>query len=492
MATGSATRIALAAGEYGEAVSVTDTLEIVGRCPSMVTIDGDNGNPNTPAVVAVSSGGALTLRRVRLSGDGAGVYASGSATITVDTALMDGTLGAGVLAYGSGASVELTSTLVQNTRSFGGYFGQGIDAEGGASVTVTDSAFLGNRTNGVYASGTSTFVSLTNVLVEATLAEESTAADGVGVASWQGARIDMLDVAVVANKTLGLLASNPGTELNLANVLVEGTLPRDADQALGGGAQASDGAHLSVGASAFLTNRTVGIVANGADTDVSFDGSLISGTQSEVTSGYFGRGVEVQDGAHVTLTHATLFDNRDVGIIVTGAGAVATADGLLVEATNSIELDGEYGVGMCSADEGFLDASGVAVVGGHVAGLMVGAATAHVQSSIFTAVEPGSFTLLGDGTTYDNVGDGLLATVGSTLDVDGTLAEGCARAGLLFHDSGGTISRTASTDNLYGLVVDGDQDPTVDGMSTFGGNQDASRVDDAKLPVPDAPAELPP
>src|SRR5262249_55503755 len=92
-------RIALAAGQYKEPVTVTSSLEIDGRCPSQVTIDGSTGDPNVPTVIWAQTG-ALTLRGVRVSGDGVGVLVSSTQPATIDTVEIDGAMGLGVGALG--------------------------------------------------------------------------------------------------------------------------------------------------------------------------------------------------------------------------------------------------------------------------------------------------------------------------------------------------------------------------------------------------------
>jgi hypothetical protein len=116
--------------------------------------------------------------------------------------------------------------------------------------------------------------------------------------------------------------------------------------------------------------------------------------------------------------------------------------------------------------------------------------TATITGSIFTAIASGDFALIGAPKPLTGVGDGVLTTFGGATTFTASRAEQCFRAGLLFDSSTGGVTASSSADNHYGLVLDGMPTPTYDDASSFDHDQQ-SIVNDAKLPVPNAPAALP-
>src|SRR5262249_54079886 len=152
---------------YTEPVSIDKSVELRGRCASKVTIDGSDADPMFPKVLYVT-GGTVTVRGVRLSGEGVGVYAEGStANVTVDHSVVDGALGTGVAVDRAG--VTITNSLIQHVRKFSEYTevnGGGIYAETRGQVTVTGSALFETPAFGVALRDDGARLSLTNTLVE--------------------------------------------------------------------------------------------------------------------------------------------------------------------------------------------------------------------------------------------------------------------------------------------------------------------------------------
>ena len=87
------------------------------------------------------------------------------------------------------------------------------------------------------------------------------------------------------------------------------------------------------------------------------------------------------------------------------------------------------------------------------------------------------------------VADGSRATVAHPSDVQ---VSGCSRAGVLFHASTGTVDRIRSTDNGFGLVLQGSPLPDVVAEScVFAHNADQDVLTDSDLAIPDGSSDLP-
>ncbi len=165
----------------------------------------------------------------------------------------------------------------------------------------------------------------------------------------------------------------------------------------------------------------------------------------------------------------------------------------LIEHTLPQESDGTWGVGVLSSGWATLQLASSVVKNNRVSALMVVDAGAAVSRSLIDVVPAGSFTLIQPPKSYNDIGDGLLATVGSTLDITDTRIQGCIRAGVLFDDSTGTLSGVVSTENQFGLVLQGEQRPSYEGGDNqFTGNTAQDIVTGGDLPVPDVPSPVPP
>ena len=97
---------------------------------------------------------------------------------------------------------------------------------------------------------------------------------------------------------------------------------------------------------------------------------------------------------------------------------------------------------------------------------------------------PGGFGL-------DLAGDGLLAADGSTLTVAHTRIQSCARAGILSDSSSGSLTGVVSTENRFGLSLQGDPLLSYDDTCHFAGNTETDILTGGDLAAPEAPPEMP-
>ena len=480
-------RVALAAGRYDESIGVTTAVEIAGRCPSMVTIAGADFDPMYPVVVWIAAG-PTTLRGVTVTGAGVGVEAVASATI--DTVHVTGAAESAFLAGSGATTLTITNCLGEGTfGSSEGEYGTGLSAESGVAVTVTDSAFYENRTQGVYAYGAGTGITMTDVLVDTTLAEDKDHLFGEGVVAADGGAVAMSAVAVVASTTIGVAAQNAASVVTGDGILVEGTLPQQTDMSAGQGATAAAGAQISLTSSVVMNNENVGVFVYGAGTRLTLTGNLIAGTQPQVSNGRYGEGVEMQGGATVTMSDNTLSKNHQAGVGLHEKGTTASLLRDVIEDTLPQTADGQYGIGAI-VGTGVLSLMSVTIARSRVAALFVEDGSAVVAGSLLMDTANGDVTLGSPMQTLTDVGDGVSVTNGAFVTVKSTRIEGCSRAGLVFDSSQGAITDVSATKNAFGLVLDGTPLPTVDEASSFTGNMQP-QANDANLAVPSAPQDVP-
>jgi hypothetical protein len=132
-------RIALASGTYDEPLVPTISLEIVGRCPSMVTIRGvtDAFGPSAVAVDTTPIG--VTLRRLRLEGPGVGLMMLDGNGLLERVIVAKARL-AGLYIQGKSSNLSVDHSLIRDTSDTdlgaGLYVSEGGHAELKASTIV--------------------------------------------------------------------------------------------------------------------------------------------------------------------------------------------------------------------------------------------------------------------------------------------------------------------------------------------------------------------
>ena len=417
-------RLVLAAGTYDEPLHLTKGIEVVGRCPSMVTISGVQ-DVGVPVIVLVDGATGAAVRSLTITGEGVGLAVVGSQDATVQRVWIRATSPVGVFVQG-GYAVHLDHVLVADTRpDASGSFGRGLDVEEASHVTITGSALVGNRDAGVHVSDAGTVVQVSGVLIEATI-PLSGGTDGFGVAVLGGARVALSDSALTRNQVAALFVDGRGSEIEARGNLVAETHPRRADgmggvgilvQAHagatltgnavldnrdaglhledidaqgtvsgnlvvgtmqqedptlgGGGLWISGGGSVRVEGNALIANRLAGLDVDGGAV-VEGVGNLVEGTLPEEPEGLTGYGVVVEAGAHATLTGNAVVGNQAMGVAVYLSGTSVELTGNLVENTSPRLSDGDLGAGLAAWDGAFVAATGNAFVANTEAGLHLG------------------------------------------------------------------------------------------------------------------------
>ena len=86
-----------------------------------------------------------------------------------------------------------------------------------------------------------------------------------------------------------------------------------------------------------------GFVASGSS--VAAAEVVVRDTQS-LSNGSFGRGIRISEGAQVSFTQGFVSGNRDVGVIVLNPETVASFEAMVIEGTQERDSDGSDGRGL--------------------------------------------------------------------------------------------------------------------------------------------------
>lgn len=486
-------RIALAAGDYDEAVAIDVPVELVGRCPSMVTIRGTQLVAGFPVVVSVDSAVGVRLSGLRLR-DGVGLVASGG-EIELQRVHIATAVGWGAVSIGGKLSMERTlveGTLPESTTS---QFGFGIDVENGGELVLHQSALVGNRSVAVYLSKPMTKAVVSESLIQGTLPAVADNEMGRAIQIQEGSTVEVRSSAIVENRDWALFTVLPSSSATVIESIIGRGRPLAGDVFRGSGIAILDGANLNMAASVLTESRGISLWASDPGTNVTLSRNLFTKTLPELSDGSDGRGIEVINGASLQLESSAVVENREIGLV---SSSFAASSPTLVSITKSLfehtlpeENSGAYGVGLLCSGVVQLELSDSAVRDSRTAGVLLGAgATSAISRSLIEQVLPGSFYTYLDGTIlekYDGIGDGVVVAFDGTANIADTLVRSADRAGMIFESSRGVLRGVHSLESRFGLILQGEPRPEwQDGSNRFEGREQAI-VTQGSVPVPGAP-----
>lgn len=350
--------VAIAAGTYEEGVwSQGKSVRLWGRCPAMTVISGTLAQY---AAVEISTGDAVELRDLSITGVAWGVYAYDAEAVLLDRVHIHDTALEGILAIDAlgpvditvrrslverasstgvaveGATLTIEDSVIRDTQDIGADLGWSVHAQAGSFMTVRRSvaggSFLGIATR-------RSQTTLEGVVVRDTTIAISNAFDAAG-----GSSLDARGSVVERYGQYGIYSdstlSMTGMVFRDSVQLPDGTIP-NAIAYNGGGNGGCQGCLVERG--------VVGLTARGAD--VTFGGLLVRDTTR--------LGAVVIEGSTADLRGSVFERTGGVGVYV-GATSSATVAQCIVRDTSAI--DGLYGDGV-TAVAGNVDASTVRVEG---------------------------------------------------------------------------------------------------------------------------------
>ena len=371
-------RLVLAGGVYEEGVLLGKSVQVVGRCASMVVLAGVRNGPGGPTAVEVKGDVDVGLRDVTVSADGIGVMVHSGARLFLERASVTDNRHAGLLLDLAGTTVTATDLVVARTRALAnGTAGRGVNVQGGAALSIERGNVTDNHDMGLYVAGADTTVTAQDLVVARTL----TQADGThgrGITAREGAALSLERGNVTDNYDVGLYVAGAGTTVTATDLVVARTQPL-ADGTLGRGITVQDGAALDLQRASVMDNHDIGLFVDGTDTTVTAK-EIIAARTLPRADGKRGRGMTVQGAARLSLERATITDNRDVGLFVSGADTTVTTTDLVVARTLT-EADGTSGRGIGVQEGAALSLERASVTDNHNIGLYVSGAETTVTAT---------------------------------------------------------------------------------------------------------------
>ncbi len=255
-----------------------------------------------------------------------------------------------------------------------------------SGLSIVDSAYAGIA------------VSQGNVLLERLNVERSAF---VGIAATNNSSVAATSVEVVdcvldGNSLMGILAYDPTTTVSLVDTVIRGTQP-DSSGAYGYGIQAHLESTITATRCEISGNTGIGVELNQEGTGITLVDSVIRDTLPNASDEY-GYGVQVHDGADITLEGCLLHGNTATGLLALDQGTELTLRDTTIRASllgtsnrdEQLDVIEERALGVEVQLGASLDAQGCVLAHNRVAALVVGkeGTRASVRSSVIRNTAP--------------------------------------------------------------------------------------------------------
>jgi hypothetical protein len=398
--------IALSKGTFNEAIEVRGAQNIIGACARDTVIQGPPGSVWSDATVKFSGVGDASLKNVTVTGNRAGIVIyENQNPITISGVVIEAVKGLGL--FMENGQAEIDRIIIQDTQGQAdGTTGQGIQMNSGSTLTLSRALLSGNRDVGMFVASEDTTVTASDVVIENTQsAADGTGGRGIGVQG--GASLTLSRALLSGNRDVGMQVSSAGTTVTASDVVIENTQSA-ADGTYGRGINVRKGATLTLSHALLSGNCEVGMVVSHAGTTVTGSDVVIENTQSQA-DGILGRGIDVQEGASLTLFRALLSGNRDVGMFVSHAGTTVAASDIVIENTKVAACAEDPLLDCPNAGAGFGD--GMLVLGGAEISLE----NFTLQDNARVALYAYDVTGLDDGSLGDLTGAPILTAKNGTI-----------------------------------------------------------------------------
>ncbi len=347
------TTVALARGVYPGTVPLKAGVRVVGACVAETHLVGVDA-PVLGVVTVTSAGEPAELRNVAIEGASqGGVYVDLGHAITLDGVAIDGVTRVGIGGTDAGSVIHATNVVVRATRADAGA-ARGIEVVDGAAFEGAHLVVTDNPEVGMVASGGSLVAS--DALIGGGSQRQ-------GVAAQIDADVTITRVLLMDNRELGLLVI--GATATLAESVVRGTSPVGTGRAI----NAQEGATLNASRVLVTNNQDTAIGVIQPGTVAVLTDLVVKDTESHPTSGLYGDGIEVTDGAHVEATRLLLSRNQAFGMAIHGEGTEAIVTDAVVQDTQAQQADARFGRGIAVEAMAHLTATRMLVSGNHDVGL---------------------------------------------------------------------------------------------------------------------------
>jgi hypothetical protein len=350
--------IEVATGTYKESLTLTKSVTLAGRCAANVVLDGED----VPGRTAMLVGGPVDveLRGVTITRYEAPLRINAGGNVHVTDALFASNHGAAATVNESGSSLTLERSAVRGTVVATGTT-NALGAGNGATLGVKDSSLVGNADKTIQVQGATLTVDKTLI---ADTALDAKGDFGSGIVVLQAATATVTATAIVNAKSEGLYSE--GT-LTMTGSVVRGT-GADGHGELGRAVNLWRGrstlADLTLDA-----NRDAGLSLD-RKASATAERLVVRDTGSLKEAGTVGAGILVVNGSTATVKRAIVLRSKESGLQATTAGSVLAVEESYV-ASGRGQPDGTTGDAAVATEGGTVTLDGTALVDAQESALTV-------------------------------------------------------------------------------------------------------------------------
>ncbi|MBM4355232.1 MAG: DUF1565 domain-containing protein [Deltaproteobacteria bacterium] len=388
-------------------------------------------------------------------GHGFGMLARDKAALVVSSCLVEGSPGSGIDARDSGTGVELSGSVVRNTKAAkNGTSGHGMDISSQGAAEVSGCLFEANTEVGIAVAESGSMLAVSGTAVRDT-APNGEGVGGIGLQASYGGTASVSACLLSGNALFGVALWHPGTSVDVSASVVRHTVP-DATGYGGHAMELGAGATATVSESLFEENVALSIFAfdGGTRTDVS--ASVVRGTEPD-SERFMGYGIQASEGAIGALSGCLLEQNTGVALLFARPDTRADVLGTIVRDTRP-NSEGFLGSGLAAQEAAHVMLRLTLFDGNATTGVSAfgqGTVVEMAESAVLDT-QPGGYTLETERSSEFQVcGDGILAAEGSTAVMLSTFVSGDARNGIYFNQSEGSVTDSVIVNNdFYGLAME--------------------------------------
>jgi hypothetical protein len=426
--------IAIAAGTYDDAVTITKHVTVVGRCAANVEIRSPAGSV-APGIEIKATG--VTVRGVTLTGHVDGISVTKAGEATIEDVVIRGSRYAGL--YVEGGRATIRRTKVENTvpqaDARGGFdLATGV----GADATMQDSTLSGG-VQGVLA-GASANLTLQRVIITRQAPNPASNVRPSGIAALGGAHVNLAQ-SIIRNLAGDAAAVAEDDALIEISESVIRDIQISSSAARGYGLTATYGGHITMRSSLIADVENTAVLTRDEQSTLIMSataivaptpvGNPIGATKSDGKGG----GLAVTGKGKATLDNVVILGAWGIGAFVDGGGALDMKHSL-IDATR----------GTSGADPSRSVAVGVAVLNGARATVSDVSITRSSAAGVTTGKGSklsGDHLLVRDVLegSIESAGSGIGVGTGSTVDLDASVVDGATTSGFLVREGAGTFLR---------------------------------------------------
>lgn len=438
-----------------------------------------------------------TLARASNLQFGQGIFAHLGAAVALQNVRVSANRTVGVYLFDKGTSLDAQGLVVDGTlaQQSDKRLGRGLTLQAGAHAQLQACRLTANRDIALSMDDTGTTLQASLLLVDGTLPQANDNQSGRGINAQYGATMVLHNTRLHENREIGLYASGGGTEVIATQLVVDGTLAQVSDKTLGRGVAAQSGAKLQLSDVLLSANRHVGVSVSDEGTELVATRLLVTATLPQDHDQRFGWGIAVQAGAFARVVASRICNTREAGLFASAASVVLFGVSVCDTRFAVSDKTGGSAIWLAAASNGTITAS--TLTGNQGVALAVDQSHVQVRDSVAlltTSSQYSEITSAGTATgTKTTMADGVLLHAAVNASIEQCLLSGNLRAGMLVESSPhARIARSLfdGTKGSYGLVIQHTLDAILLANASFGAAvQDRANDAGLSLPAPPEPVE---